>query len=195
MILNLFTISALFGLAVCSGYGNNNNYAAANPGNGVYYQPPHHHRRHHWRSRSSSESDEKWDCRRIGILNAPSSVVSGLFHAPTIAYYTHQGEEKAIIVCPNPHIQILVAKSKNATPDVTPLNPNNIKDLALLSLSSKNGLTLDCKKGKRYEAFNFFSGKNVPIEAVTCISAAPDEALEYSGFFISTLQGAGFLPQ
>ena len=85
-------------------------------------------------------------------------------------------------------MQILVAKSKNATPAAT-----NIKDLALLSLSSKNGLTLDCKKkGKRYEALNLFSGKNAPIEAVTCISATAPDALTYAGMFVPTLMGAGF---
>ncbi|KAF1749955.1 hypothetical protein GCK72_016500 [Caenorhabditis remanei] len=192
MLLNLLTISALVGLTACGAYQSNDNYAAAaNPGYAAYYQPPRHYRRDHWRKRSSSESDEKWDCKRIGVFNV-SNANAPLFFAPKIAYYTKDGKEKAIVVCPNPQIQLLVGKSRNANKD-TLIPADKILDYPLISVSSKSGLTLDCKERKhRYEAFNLLTGKNVPLEAVACITATPADTMSVAGFIIAALQDGGF---
>uniref|UniRef100_A0A1I7U776 Major sperm protein n=1 Tax=Caenorhabditis tropicalis TaxID=1561998 RepID=A0A1I7U776_9PELO len=171
MILNLFAISALLGLAACSDYNSNgNNYGAANTGN--YFLPPRHHiRRNHWRrSSSSSESDEKWECARLGVIRPPRNSNANLFSAPKIAYYTHQGKEKAIVVCENPQIQILVGKSENANP-----LQQNVTDYPIVSLSSKSGITLNCNKRKdRYEAVNLVTFDTVPLSGITCITADAD---------------------
>ncbi|CAO4379624.1 unnamed protein product [Caenorhabditis nigoni] len=161
MILNLFTISAaLFGLAVCGNYG-----AANSNGNGVYAFGNHNG----WdssSSSSSSESDEKRECARLGVFNV-TNAFAPLFSAPKIAYYTRNGKDKAIVVCPNPQVQILVAKSRNANPTA-----ENIKNFALVSISSKSGITLNCNKRKdRYEGVNLPTGSTVPLDAVACVTA------------------------
>ncbi|CAP28922.1 Protein CBG09706 [Caenorhabditis briggsae] len=176
MILNLFTISAaLFGLAVCGNYGRDNYDAANSNGNG-YYAGPHFVNDKDWgsSSSSSSESDEKRECARLGVFNVTNSFAP-LFSAPKIAYYTRQGKDKAIVVCPNPQVQILVAKSRNANPTA-----ENIKNYALISISSKSGVILKCNKRKdRYEGVNLPTGNTVPLDAVACVTANPDGMEEF----------------
>ncbi|EFO88444.1 hypothetical protein CRE_10560 [Caenorhabditis remanei] len=194
MILNLLTISALVGFATCGSYGSSNNYAAANPGYGTYFEPPRHYgRREHWRRRSSSESDEKWDCRRLGVFRYPEGNPNNvLFTAPKIAYFTQNGEEKAIAVCKDPQVQILLGESEGANAVVggQPIPPGvPVRDIPIVSLSSNSGITLKCNdRKKRYEAINLVTGATVPLKSIACVRASKAAMDEYVEDIVDALQ-------
>uniref|UniRef100_A0A8R1HUH3 Major sperm protein n=1 Tax=Caenorhabditis japonica TaxID=281687 RepID=A0A8R1HUH3_CAEJA len=190
MILNLLTASAVLGVVAASSYGNGNNNGNAYAVAPNTYYPRHHYRGHRWRSSSSSDSDEKWHCARLGVFNVTNADVAPLVSAPKIAYYTHQGKEKAIVVCENPQIQLLFGKSQNA--NVAAGITNAYKDDALLSFSTMSGITLDCsKRQERYQAYNFFTKETIPIDAVACITVGTEAANEALAQVASTLAALG----
>ncbi|CAI2355002.1 unnamed protein product [Caenorhabditis sp. 36 PRJEB53466] len=168
MLLNLLTVSVFIGVVAATGYGSGSAYSNDAPS--AYFIPPrHHYRGHRWRSSSdSSDSDEKWHCSRLGVFNITGSAAEYI-SAPKIGYFTHQGKEKAIIVCQNPQIQLLFGQSPDA--NVAAGITNQYKDNALLSISTKSGLVLDCnRRHERYEAYNFFTEKTIPIHDVACLT-------------------------
>ncbi|CAA98435.1 DUF1525 domain-containing protein [Caenorhabditis elegans] len=185
MHLNLLAISALFGVIACSGYGGDITY---NNHNNFHVLHDRHHRSHHSRS-NSRDSDEKWECRRLGVFNSPNPLTNPLLSAPKIAYFNRNGKEYAIAVCENPQIQILVGKSRGASPDFT-----QTRDYAVLSASSKSGLTFKCnRRHDRYEAVNLVTGSMARIEALACITVAQNDtaAVAIVNGIVGPLQAAG----